>query len=178
MYFPFIYALFIFFLINNLIGMVPYSFASTSRFILTFFISFTVVLGATILGFRSRLISLFLGLLFFYCLLFTRIINNNYKTMLQLILFLITYFQLLDINTYISQLIELYQTITGLSSDMPSYSNFITIDNINSMTDGQTSDATDYIKPNYWNKCSRCAGQGIEVYVQPGKHCSRCSQAC
>lgn len=65
MYFPFIYALFIFFLINNLIGMVPYSFASTSRFILTFFISFTVVLGATILGFTSRLISLFL-VLFFY----------------------------------------------------------------------------------------------------------------
>ena len=54
MYFPFIYALFIFILINNLIGMVPYSFASTSHFILTFFISFTVVLGATILGFQKH----------------------------------------------------------------------------------------------------------------------------
>lgn len=31
--------------------MIPYSFASTSHFILTFSISFTVVLGATILGF-------------------------------------------------------------------------------------------------------------------------------
>jgi len=51
-YFPFIYALFIFILINNLIGMVPYSFASTSHFILTFGLSFTVVLGATILGFQ------------------------------------------------------------------------------------------------------------------------------
>lgn len=49
-YFPFIFALFIFIIINNLIGMVPYSFASTSHFILTFSISFTVVLGATILG--------------------------------------------------------------------------------------------------------------------------------
>ena len=49
-YFPFIYTLFIFILINNLIGMVPYSFASTSHFILTFSLSFTVVLGATILG--------------------------------------------------------------------------------------------------------------------------------
>ena len=47
-YFPFIFALFIFILVNNLIGMVPYSFASTSHFILTFSISFTVVLGATI----------------------------------------------------------------------------------------------------------------------------------
>ena len=53
-YFPFIYALFIFILVNNLIGMVPYSFASTSHFVLTFFISFTVVLGATILGFQKH----------------------------------------------------------------------------------------------------------------------------
>jgi F-type H+-transporting ATPase subunit a len=53
-YFPFIYALFIFILINNLIGMVPYSFASTSHFILTFFISFTVVLGVTFLGFQKH----------------------------------------------------------------------------------------------------------------------------
>jgi F-type H+-transporting ATPase subunit a len=53
-YFPFIYVLFLFILINNLIGMVPYSFASTSHFVLTFFISFTVVLGATILGFQKH----------------------------------------------------------------------------------------------------------------------------
>lgn len=53
-YFPFIYALFIFILVNNLIGMVPYSFASTSHFILTFSLSFTVVLGATILGFQKH----------------------------------------------------------------------------------------------------------------------------
>nr|YP_010963382.1 ATP synthase F0 subunit a [Harringtonia lauricola]WNK75971.1 ATP synthase F0 subunit a [Harringtonia lauricola] len=54
MYFPFIYTLFIFILINNLIGMVPYSFASTSHFILTFSLSFTIVLGATILGFQKH----------------------------------------------------------------------------------------------------------------------------
>ena len=53
-YFPFIYGLFTYILINNLIGMVPYSFASTSHFILTFSISFTVVLGATILGFQKH----------------------------------------------------------------------------------------------------------------------------
>jgi F-type H+-transporting ATPase subunit a len=53
-YFPFIYTLFIFILVNNLIGLVPYSFATTSHFILTFSISFTVVLGATILGFQKH----------------------------------------------------------------------------------------------------------------------------
>ena len=54
LYFPFIYALFIFILANNLIGLVPYSFASTSHFILTFSMSFTVVLGATFLGFQRH----------------------------------------------------------------------------------------------------------------------------
>lgn len=53
-YFPFIYVLFLFILVNNLIGMVPYSFASTSHFILTFSLSFTVVLGATLLGFSKH----------------------------------------------------------------------------------------------------------------------------
>lgn len=53
-YFPFIYALFLFILINNLIGLVPYSFASTSHFVLTFFLSFAVVLGATIIGFQEH----------------------------------------------------------------------------------------------------------------------------
>ena len=58
-YYPFIYCLFIYILVNNLIGMIPYNFASTSHFILTFFISFTVVLGATILGFTIHRLGLF-----------------------------------------------------------------------------------------------------------------------
>lgn len=53
-YFPFIYAIFLFILVNNLLGLVPYSFASTSHFAVTFFMSFTVVLGATILGFQKH----------------------------------------------------------------------------------------------------------------------------
>lgn len=53
-FFPFIYSLFIFVLTNNLISMVPYSFASTSHFILTFSISFTIVLGSSLLGFNKH----------------------------------------------------------------------------------------------------------------------------
>jgi len=53
-YFPFLYTLFIFILINNLIGLIPYSFASTSHFVLTFALSFTIVLGVTILGFQKH----------------------------------------------------------------------------------------------------------------------------
>ena len=50
MFFPFISALFIFIVSNNLIGMIPYSFSPTSHFVLTFCLSFTIVIGATILG--------------------------------------------------------------------------------------------------------------------------------
>lgn len=53
-FFPLIYTLFLFILINNLIGLVPYSFASTSHFVLTFSLSFTIVIGATILGFQKH----------------------------------------------------------------------------------------------------------------------------
>ena len=50
---PFIYTIFIFIFISNLVGMIPYNFSPTSHFILTFFISFTIVVGSTILGFTS-----------------------------------------------------------------------------------------------------------------------------
>ncbi len=58
-YFPFMYILFVFILINNLIGLTPYSFASTSHFILTFSFSFSIVLGATILGFQIHTFKFF-----------------------------------------------------------------------------------------------------------------------
>ena len=58
-YFPFMYILFVFILINNLIGLTPYSFASTSHFILTFSFSFSIVLGATILGLQIHTFKFF-----------------------------------------------------------------------------------------------------------------------
>jgi F-type H+-transporting ATPase subunit a len=59
MFFPLISSLFIYILINNLVGMVPYSFAPTSHFILTFSISFTIVIGATIGGFQNHALKFF-----------------------------------------------------------------------------------------------------------------------
>jgi F-type H+-transporting ATPase subunit a len=53
-YLSFIYALFVFILFNNLIGMIPYSFASTSHFIYRFSLSFIIVMGAIILGFQKH----------------------------------------------------------------------------------------------------------------------------
>lgn len=48
---PLIFTLFTFIFISNLVGMIPYNFSPTSHFILTFFISFTIVVGSTLLGF-------------------------------------------------------------------------------------------------------------------------------
>src|SRR3978361_1861541 len=59
MFFPLLSALFIYILINNLVGLIPYSFAPTSHFILTFSISFTIVIGATILGFKIHALRFF-----------------------------------------------------------------------------------------------------------------------
>jgi len=59
MFFPFMYTLFVFILANNLVGMVPYSFATTSHFILTFSLSFTIVIGSTVLGFAIHMSKFF-----------------------------------------------------------------------------------------------------------------------
>ena len=55
-YFPFIFTIFMFVLIGNMIGMVPYSFTFTSHIIVTFALASVVFIGTTILGFvRHRL---------------------------------------------------------------------------------------------------------------------------
>ena len=50
-YFPFIFALFMYILFGNLLGMVPYSFTYTSHIIVTFGMAIVVFLGVTALGF-------------------------------------------------------------------------------------------------------------------------------
>ena len=49
-YLPFIYSLFFFILIANLTGNVPYSYAVTTSIIVTLSLSFTILIGVTILG--------------------------------------------------------------------------------------------------------------------------------
>jgi len=50
-YFPFIFSLFMFILVCNLLGMVPYSFTVTSHIVVTFAFAFLVFLGVTVIGF-------------------------------------------------------------------------------------------------------------------------------
>jgi len=60
---PFIYTLFIFIAMMNIVGVVPYTFATTAHAVVTMGLSFTIVLGVTILGIlnhRSHYLSMFL----------------------------------------------------------------------------------------------------------------------
>lgn len=58
-YLPFIYSLFLFILLGNLFSNVPYSFAITSSMIFSLGLSFTIVLGVTIIGFEIHGIKFF-----------------------------------------------------------------------------------------------------------------------
>ena len=49
-YFPYNYILFIFILIANVFGMIPYSYTITSAFIIVLFLSMTTMIGITIIG--------------------------------------------------------------------------------------------------------------------------------
>ena len=49
-YFPFVFTIFMFVLIGNMVGMIPYSFTFTSHIIVTFALATVVFIGVTILG--------------------------------------------------------------------------------------------------------------------------------
>lgn len=58
-YFPFLFSLFMFIVISNLLGNIPYSFAVTSHLIFTLGLSITILLGVTILGFKTHKLKFF-----------------------------------------------------------------------------------------------------------------------
>ena len=53
-YFPFIFCLFMFVLLCNMVGMLPYSFTVTSHIIITFTLATIVFVGVTIIGFMKH----------------------------------------------------------------------------------------------------------------------------
>ena len=53
-YFPFIFSLFMFILFANLLGMVPFSFTSTSHIVVTFAMAAVVFVGVTVIGFARH----------------------------------------------------------------------------------------------------------------------------
>jgi len=53
-YFPFVFTLFMFVLVGNMVGMIPYQFTFTSHIIVTFALAAVVFIGVTILGFINH----------------------------------------------------------------------------------------------------------------------------
>ena len=58
-YLPFIYSLFFFVLFANLLGNIPYSFTITTSVIVTIGLSFTILIGVTILGLYNHKLRFF-----------------------------------------------------------------------------------------------------------------------
>lgn len=62
-YIPFTIILFFFILLNNIIGLIPYSFTTTAHFIVTITMSLTIMIGVTLIGIvkhKFKFITLFL----------------------------------------------------------------------------------------------------------------------
>ena len=53
-YFPLLFTLFVFILLGNMLGMIPYSFTFTSHIIVTFAMAIVVFAGVTVLGFARH----------------------------------------------------------------------------------------------------------------------------
>ena len=53
-YFPFVFSIFMFVLIGNMLGMIPYNFTFTSHIIVTFALAAVVFIGVTVLGFAKH----------------------------------------------------------------------------------------------------------------------------
>jgi len=53
-FFPFVFTLFVFILVCNMLGMVPYSFTVTSHIIVTFALAAFIFIGVTVIGFAKH----------------------------------------------------------------------------------------------------------------------------
>lgn len=53
-YIPLIMNIFLFILLNNLIGLIPYSFTTTSHMAITLTLSLSIIIGVTFIGFRKH----------------------------------------------------------------------------------------------------------------------------
>lgn len=58
-YLPWLLTLFMFILMNNLLGLIPYSFTTTSQIIITTVLSTTIMIGVTIIGLKNLKLKFF-----------------------------------------------------------------------------------------------------------------------
>lgn len=95
-YYSLVNNLFIFLLFNNIIGLIPYSFTTTSQIIITFLFSSTIIIGITFIG----------------------IINHNWKFIYLFIpsgipIFILPLIFLIEIISYLSRILSLSIRLTA-----------------------------------------------------------------
>ena len=99
-YIPLIKNIFLFILLNNIIGLVPYSFTTTSHIAITLTFSLSIIIAVTFLGFRIHSFS-------FFNLFIPSGLNKGFIKMLIPLIFLI------EIISYLTRIISLSVRLTA-----------------------------------------------------------------
>lgn len=99
-YIPLIMNIFLFILLNNLIGLIPYSFTTTSHIAITLTLSLSIIIGVTFIGFRKHSIG-------FLKLFIPSGLNKGFIKILIPLIFLI------ELISYLTRIISLSVRLTA-----------------------------------------------------------------
>lgn len=99
-YIPLIINIFLFILLNNLIGLIPYSFTTTSHIAITLTLSLSIIIGVTFIGFKKHSIG-------FFNLFIPSGLNKGFIRILIPLIFLI------EIISYLTRIISLSVRLTA-----------------------------------------------------------------
>lgn len=99
-YIPLIINIFLFILLNNLIGLIPYSFTTTSHMAITLTLSLSIIIGVTFIGFKKHSIG-------FFKLFIPSGLNKGFIKILIPLIFLI------ELISYLTRIISLSVRLTA-----------------------------------------------------------------
>ena len=99
-YIPLIMNIFLFILLNNLIGLIPYSFTTTSHMAITLTLSLSIIIGVTFIGFRKHSIG-------FLKLFIPSGLNKGFIKLLIPLIFVI------ELISYLTRIISLSVRLTA-----------------------------------------------------------------
>ena len=99
-YIPLIMNIFLFILLNNLIGLIPYSFTTTSHMAITLTLSLSIIIGVTFIGFKKHSIG-------FLKLFIPSGLNKGFIRVLIPLIFLI------ELISYLTRIISLSVRLTA-----------------------------------------------------------------
>ena len=99
-YLPLIINIFLFILLNNLIGLIPYSFTTTSHIAITLTLSLSIIIGVTFIGFKKHSIG-------FFKLFIPSGLNKGFIRILIPLIFII------ELISYLTRIISLSVRLTA-----------------------------------------------------------------